>query len=608
MAAMSFKFTTINNPNAFNAPDGNGTHLYGISSKTGVIIGAYDKPGDLQVGFFDFLGNYTTLLAPPGGISSATFGINDSADYVGTYQPSNGTFHGYAELGGVLTLLDDPNTTVATVAIGINDSDKIVGYYVDVNSLTRAFTYTNGVYSDLNVPGAAKGSAAIGINASGDITGYYVDAGNNVHGFLDHSGSFTTLNVPGAAATTATGINDSGQIVGQYYDASFNTRGFLYSGGVYTTFDAPDTESGKTSAWGINNAGVIVGGYQDSSGVNHGYVASRSTEHDVYGAGAASVLWRSDSGLAAWDMSGSSIFASGTVTCQGQTVAPDASWKIAGTADFNADGAADMLWRQDGSGALALWQMQGSKVTASNAITSNGSAVAPDASWSVAGVGDFTGDSQADILWRQGSTGALTLWSMNGSAVTSSDVLTSNGSTVAPDASWNVAAIADFNGDGYTDVLWHQDSGALSMWDMNGSNVASSSQITAGGNVAAPDASWAVAGVGDFNHDGQADLLWRQSSGALALWQMNNSAIVSSGALTSQGNAVAPDASWKIVEVGDFNGDGNSDLLWRNDNGTMAEWLMNGSKITASVAPTSQGNAVSPDASWSVQGQPTMFA
>ncbi len=29
--------------------------------------------------------------------------------------------------------------------------------------------------------------------------------------------------------------------------------------------------------------------------------------------------------------------------------------------------------------------------------------------------------------------------------------------------------------------------------------------------------------------------------------------------------------------------DSNSDILWRNDNGTMAEWLMNGNTITQST-------------------------
>jgi hypothetical protein len=89
---------------------------------------------------------------------------------------------------------------------------------------------------------------------------------------------------------------------------------------------------------------------------------------------------------------------------------------------------------------------------------------------------------------------------------------------------------------------------------------------------------------------------------------MNDASVAGSGVITYQGNTITPDASWKIVEVGDFDGDGKSDILWRNDNGAMAEWLMNGSQVTASVTPASQGNAVAPDASWSVQGKPTMFA
>src|SRR5262249_17326033 len=72
---------------------------------------------------------------------------------------------------------------------------------------------------------------------------------------------------------------------------------------------------------------------------------------------------------------------------------PDASWNVAGIADFNADGMADVLWRQTGGG-LSLWQMGGSTVTASKALTYNGSAVAPDASWNVAAVGDFNADGE----------------------------------------------------------------------------------------------------------------------------------------------------------------------------------------------------------------------
>ena len=30
---------------------------------------------------------------------------------------------------------------------------------------------------------------------------------------------------------------------------------------------------------------------------------------------------------------------------------------------------------------------------------------------------------------------------------------------------------------------------------------------------------------------------------------------------------------WHIVGTGDFNGDGTDDILWRNDNGTVTQWI-----------------------------------
>jgi hypothetical protein len=63
-----------------------------------------------------------------------------------------------------------------------------------------------------------------------------------------------------------------------------------------------------------------------------------------------------------------------------------------------------------------------------------------------------------------------------------------------------------------------------------------------------------------------------------------------------------------IPIVADFNGDGRSDLLWRNDNGAMSEWLMNGATIVSSTSPTSGGVAASPDASWHTQAKSTNFA
>src|ERR1700722_16745211 len=92
----------------------------------------------------------------------------------------------------------------------------------------------------------------------------------------------------------------------------------------------------------------------------------------------------------------------------------------------------------------------------------------------------------------------------------------------------------------------------------------------------------------DFNGDGKSDLIWRDGSGNLAVWLMNGSAVTSSGGL---GNVPS---NWSIVGQRDFNGDGMTDLLWRDTTGDTAIWFMNGTQILSSSGISSLGS------SWSV--------
>ena len=133
---------------------------------------------------------------------------------------------------------------------------------------------------------------------------------------------------------------------------------------------------------------------------------------------------------------------------------------------------------------------------------------------------------------------------------------------------------------------------------MDGSAISASADIKSGGAVARPDASWSVAGIGDLNGDGKADVLWRSASGEVTAWLMNGSSIADSGDLKSNGAPIRPDASWSIAGIGDFNGDGKADVLWRNASGVLAEWQMDGTVIAASgFPPPPQGAVVVPDAS-----------
>ena len=54
---------------------------------------------------------------------------------------------------------------------------------------------------------------------------------------------------------------------------------------------------------------------------------------------------------------------------------------------------------------------------------------------------------------------------------------------------------------------------------------------------------------------------------------MNGTSLIGGGGLAN------PGPSWHVAGTDDFNGDGNADILWQNDDGTPAIWLMNGTSL-----------------------------
>lgn len=228
-------------------------------------------------------------------------------------------------------------------------------------------------------------------------------------------------------------------------------------------------------------------------------------------------------------------------------------------ADFDGSGQADILWRNISTGANEIWLSGRSttKRTVSTLLTTN---------WTIVGIGDFNGDGAADILWRNAVSGANAIW-RSGNSATQLSV-----ATVA-DLSWKVAGIGDFDGDKKSDILWRNVStGANEIWRSGSSSTKQAVSTLWTTN-------WKVVGVGDFNGDGKSDILWRNSvSGINAIWLSANSA-------TQQSITNVTDLSRKIVGVGDFNADGKSDILWRNSNsGANNIWLSGNSATTQAVA------------------------
>jgi hypothetical protein len=87
----------------------------------------------------------------------------------------------------------------------------------------------------------------------------------------------------------------------------------------------------------------------------------------------------------------------------------------------------------------------------------------------------------------------------------------------------------------------------------------------------------------DFNGDGKSDIVWRDTSGNTVVWLMNGAQVL------SQAGIGVPPLSWSIVGQRDFDGDGKYDLLWRDTSGNNAIWFMNGTQVNAqatTMAPT----------------------
>jgi hypothetical protein len=77
----------------------------------------------------------------------------------------------------------------------------------------------------------------------------------------------------------------------------------------------------------------------------------------------------------------------------------------------------------------------------------------------------------------------------------------------------------------------------------------------------------------DFNGDGKSDIAWRNTNGDVAIWLMNGTQTLSAPDI---GNVPT---SWSMVGQRQLNNSGYADLIWRNTNGDVAIWLMNGTQL-----------------------------
>ncbi len=134
-------------------------------------------------------------------------------------------------------------------------------------------------------------------------------------------------------------------------------------------------------------------------------------------------------------------------------------------------------------------------------------------------------------------------------------------------------AKADFNGDGNADLTWERDfvdnqgrnRTEIQLWHMDGATKLSSAVVGITGR------SFDIEAIGDLDGDGDPDLVFRrQDTGALTLWRMDGSVRESAHALPTES-----DLNKELVGMSDINGDGQMDLVWvDHSNNLLSYWQM----------------------------------
>jgi hypothetical protein len=583
--------------------------LTGANTTTSVLdAGSLDLAGTLNnSATIAFQGSSSQLLVD----NAATFGSN-----VGTPSYTGPQLQDF--ISG--DKIDLKNISSAGVTLSYNATTgllQITNGASQVATLDFQNSSLGSGFFDAMSDGGTGTLIALGPDIPPVIGGTLADQAITDHQTVNPFADVTVTDAESGVTITAT-INFNGAN-GSFTAASLAAAGFTGSNGSYSTVTAVSAATLQSdlrqlvfmpTEGEVPPGSTVTTNFTLALNDQHGGTPSNSTTSVVATAvtgGLSDVLWRNsnDDTLAEWTMSGSQITSDPQITFQGNVVAPGPAWSLAGIGEFAGGGTTDLLWR-NANGTLAEWAMNGSQITSSQFVTFQGNPVDLSSSWSLAGIGDFNGNGTSDVLWRN-TDGTLAEWTMNGSQITSSQFVTFQGNPVDLSSSWSLAGVGDFNGNGTSDVLWHNTDGTLAEWTMNGSQITSDPLVTFQGNVVDLASSWSLAGIGDFNGNGTSDVLWRNTNGTLAEWTMNGSQITSSQYVTFQGNPVTLDASWQIAQIGDFTGNGTSDILWRNSNGALAEWTMNGSQITSSQYVTFQGNPVSLANSWTTLAKPTDF-
>ncbi len=239
--------------------------------------------------------------------------------------------------------------------------------------------------------------------------------------------------------------------------------------------------------------------------------------------------------------------------------------------DVNGDGRMDLLWNHRDANnnqlAFALGQANGS--FASPVVASHPDTAAEGWGNYTLLTGDFNGDGKTDVVWS--FIGAV---NRSYIALATGSGWTFGAAQTRPELNWvsTRALIADTDGDGKDDLVFNY-LGSQNHVYVSRSNGDGTLDMSHGVVVAPITGNWApyTAYVGDLNNDGRQDLFWNTNASVTSNWSYSARFNADGRTFTMlSGQQHYTTCCWQGYQrlVGDFNGDGRTDLFWSNTVGT----------------------------------------
>lgn len=226
-------------------------------------------------------------------------------------------------------------------------------------------------------------------------------------------------------------------------------------------------------------------------------------------------------------------------------------WSLKAFVDLNGDGDNDLLMRHS-NGSWFGYLVKDGVLLESGAI-----GISANTAWQFKAAQDFNGDGSADVLLRHTGTGNWFVFLLDGLNVPASGAV-----NLAFNQDWKFQGAADFNGDGKSDVLLrHQRNNSWFLYALDGIGL---NQAHTGLIRFALNPNWHFAAAADFTGDGKADMIMRRSDGPWWMYQADGTQVLKNdnfGLLALTGST-----TWQFRGIGDFNDDGRSDVLLRNQN------------------------------------------